>query len=105
MHYVDKSLSVGCTGDGFMPFNLKCEFRKRKSNWIDCPTCKIFYFILNWLLLSKGITLLDIVKQLGYLLLFDNPGIFSRCNGWIDLPKTIKPVHWAYKRMLGNSNE
>lgn len=79
--------------------------KENLTNWIDCPTCKIFYFILNWLLLSKGINLLDIIKQLGYLLLFDNPEIVSSCNGWIDLPNTITPVHWAYKRTLRNSNK
>lgn len=73
MHYVDKILSVGSIGGEFMPINLKCEFEEKKiTNWIDCPTCKIYYFILNWLLLSKGIDLLDIIKQPGYLLLFGN---------------------------------
>lgn len=47
MHFVDKILSVGCICGKFMSINLKCEFRKRKSNRIDCPTGKIYYFILN----------------------------------------------------------
>lgn len=55
--------------------------KENLTNWIDCPACKIYYFILNLLLLSKCMNLLDIIKQPGYLLLFDNPGIFSGCSG------------------------